>query len=109
MKRIAPKGGLCLGKAVKTNVMRRLEAERVPFEARFYPVDEAHLDGLHAAEALGLDPAMVFKTLVLSADHGEHLVCVIPVAAEVDLKAAAAASISSSVRSPPPFFSSAAP
>lgn len=81
-----------MAKAVKTNVMRRLDTEKIPYEVRTYPVDEEHLDGLHAAEMLGLDPLTVFKTLVLTGDRGQHLVCVIPVGSELDLKAVAQAS-----------------
>ena len=41
--------------------------------------------GMEAAEALGLDPARVFKTLV--ADHdGTMTVCIVPVAYELDLR-----------------------
>jgi Cys-tRNA(Pro)/Cys-tRNA(Cys) deacylase len=48
--------------------------------------------GLEAAAALGVAPARVFKTLVLSVDDGGRLVlAVIPVDAELDLKACAAA------------------
>lgn len=46
--------------------------------------------GLEAAEALGLDPAVVFKTLVADAD-GELVVGVVPVTGQLDLKALAAA------------------
>lgn len=42
--------------------------------------------GLEAAEKLGLDPSRVFKTLVVDVD-GTHTVAIVPVAAEVDLKA----------------------
>ncbi|OUZ09923.1 aminoacyl-tRNA deacylase [Aeromicrobium sp. PE09-221] len=46
--------------------------------------------GLEGAEALGLDPARVFKTLVI--DIGGRLaVAVVPVSARLDLKASAAA------------------
>lgn len=46
--------------------------------------------GLEAAEALGVDPGRVFKTLVV--DGGGRLaVAIIPVAAQLDLKAAGAA------------------
>jgi Cys-tRNA(Pro)/Cys-tRNA(Cys) deacylase len=41
--------------------------------------------GLEAAEALGLDPARVFKTLVVDLD-GALTVCIVPVAAELDLR-----------------------
>lgn len=46
--------------------------------------------GLEAAQALGLDPAVVFKTLLV--DTGSSLaVAVVPVAASLDLKAMAEA------------------
>ena len=41
--------------------------------------------GLEAAEALGLDPARVFKTLVADLD-GTMTVCIVPVARELDLR-----------------------
>ncbi|WP_310962998.1 Cys-tRNA(Pro) deacylase [Nocardioides terrisoli] len=44
--------------------------------------------GLEAAHALGLDPARVLKTLVAEVD-GELTVAVVPVDAELDLKALA--------------------
>jgi len=42
--------------------------------------------GAEAADMLGLDPACVFKTIVISAEK-EALVAVVPVHAQVDLKA----------------------
>lgn len=47
--------------------------------------------GLEAAEALGLDPARVFKTLVAETDGGRLAVALVPVSATLDLKALAAA------------------
>lgn len=46
--------------------------------------------GLEAAEALGVDPARVFKTLVAEVD-GKLTVGVVPVTGQLDLKALAAA------------------
>ena len=46
--------------------------------------------GLEAAEALGLDPARVFKTLFTSVD-GRLVVGIVPVSGQLDLKAVAAA------------------
>ncbi|WP_229053609.1 Cys-tRNA(Pro) deacylase [Aeromicrobium sp. Leaf350] len=46
--------------------------------------------GLEAAEALGIDPDRVFKTLMIDVD-GALAVAVVPVSCTVDLKAAAAA------------------
>lgn len=81
-----------MAKAVKTNVVRHLEAEGIPFDVLTYEVDEEHLEGTHAAAMLGLDPDTVYKTLVLNDDRHGHLVCVIPVAEELDLKKVARAS-----------------
>jgi Cys-tRNA(Pro)/Cys-tRNA(Cys) deacylase len=49
--------------------------------------------GLEAAEALGLDPACVFKTLLvtLNGDPRRLAVAVVPVSRQLDLKAMAAA------------------
>ena len=46
--------------------------------------------GLEAAEALGLDPETVFKTLLADVD-GTLVVGIVPVTAQLDLKALAAA------------------
>lgn len=47
--------------------------------------------GAEAARALGVEPARVFKTLVVDAPPGGLVVAVVPVAAQLDLKAVAAA------------------
>ncbi|MBP2295579.1 Cys-tRNA(Pro) deacylase [Azospirillum rugosum] len=47
--------------------------------------------GLHAAAALGLDPAIVYKTLIVQLEPKALACVVIPVAAKLDLKALAAA------------------
>jgi Cys-tRNA(Pro)/Cys-tRNA(Cys) deacylase len=46
--------------------------------------------GLEAAEAMGIDPGRVFKTLLTSVD-GRLVVAVVPVSGPLDLKAVAAA------------------
>lgn len=76
-------------KEVKTNVMRLLDKARIPYEHREYEVDENDLSGTHAADLMGVDHRMLFKTLVLHGDKTGYLVCVIPVDDEVDLKKAA--------------------
>ena len=69
-----------------TNVMRLLKQADIPFETSEYEVDESDLSGVHAAQALGVDPDCVFKTLVAhGGKHGHHVFC-IPVAQELDLK-----------------------
>lgn len=68
-----------------------LRAAGVAFTLRAYEHDpRATSYGLEAAEALGVDPDRVFKTLMVEAD-GALAVVVVPVSCTVDLKAAAAA------------------
>ena len=73
----------------KTNAMRMVESARVPFRVGYYEYDEEDLNGMHAAEGLGMPYGQVFKTLVLRGDRNGHFVCVIPGNFEVDLKVAA--------------------
>jgi Cys-tRNA(Pro)/Cys-tRNA(Cys) deacylase len=59
----------------------------VPFTLHEYEHDpRAESYGLEAAEKLGVDPARVYKTLVADVD-GTLTVCVLPVAAQLDLRA----------------------
>lgn len=77
---------------VTTNVCRILEKAGIPFEQKSYAYDEDDLSGVHAAQEMGLDPEMVFKTLVAKGDRTPYCVFVIPVAEELDLKKCAAVS-----------------
>ncbi len=57
-----------------------------------YDHDPAHGSyGSEAAEALDLDVDSVFKTLLVTLDGSSHAVAVVPVGAQLDLKAIAAA------------------
>lgn len=63
----------------------------VGFTLHEYPHDPRAVSyGLEAAEALGLDPARVFKTLMATVD-GRLAVAVVPVSGQLDLKALARA------------------
>ena len=75
----------------KTNAMRILEKEKIPYEMFTYPVTEEHQDGVTVAKLCGQDVDTVFKTLVCKGSSKNHFVFVIPVAAELDLKKAAKA------------------
>lgn len=68
-----------------------LTRQKVAFELHPYPHDRRSGSyGTEAAEALGVPPARLFKTLVVSVD-GRLAVGVVPVAGSLDLKAIAAA------------------
>lgn len=75
----------------KTNAVRLVEQARLPHRTAEYEYDENDLSGLHAAEAIGLPPEQVFKTLVTRGDKQGILVFCIPVCCELDLKKAAKA------------------
>lgn len=79
-----------MGKEAKTNAMRMLERAKVAYTAHDYPHEEGvAVDGVTVAVRMGQDPACVFKTLVTQGASKSYFVFVIPVAAELDLKAAA--------------------
>ena len=79
-----------MGKEAKTNAMRILEREKVAYTAHEYPHEEGvAVDGVTVAASIGEDPACVYKTLVTQGSSKNYFVFVIPVAAELDLKAAA--------------------
>ncbi len=66
-----------------------LDRAKISYEVLNYEYDESDLSGVHAAQALSLDPAQVFKTLVTRGGKGGVFVFCIPVDAELDLKKAA--------------------
>ena len=78
-------------KEEKTNVMRLLDREKIPYAAYTYPVGDSAPDGVTVARMLGRDPDTVFKTLVTKGASGGYYVFPIPVAATLDLKKAARA------------------
>ncbi|MDD6187949.1 MAG: Cys-tRNA(Pro) deacylase [Clostridiales bacterium] len=75
----------------KTNVMRLLEQEDIPFRTAEYEYDETDLSGGHAADSIGMPREQVFKTLVTRSGKGGIYVFCIPVCDELDLKKAARA------------------
>lgn len=77
-------------KALKTNAMRILDRQKIPYIYQTYECDE-FTDGIHVADQLGLPHEQVFKTLVTVGKTGEYYVFVIPIAKEIDLKKAARA------------------
>lgn len=77
-------------KESKTNAMRILEKEKLPYTAVTYECTE-FIDGITIADRLGLPYEKVYKTLVTAGKSKEHYVFVIPIARELDLKKAAKA------------------
>jgi Cys-tRNA(Pro)/Cys-tRNA(Cys) deacylase len=77
-------------KKVKTNAMRILDAEHIQYEVKTYEISDGLIDGISVAKKCGEDPKNVYKTLVTQGHSGEFYVFVLPVAAELDLKKAAA-------------------
>ncbi|HEY7356680.1 MAG TPA: YbaK/EbsC family protein, partial [Ktedonobacterales bacterium] len=69
---------------IKTNAMRLLDRQRIPYEAFFYP------DSIHSAEEvaalLGVPASHVFKTLVVFADGKRHLLVITPGNRELDMR-----------------------
>ena len=74
---------------VKTNAMRMLDRAKIAYVLHTYSPDEG-IDGISVARKLGQPEERVYKTLVTKG-KSTHFVFVIPVAAELDLKAAAKA------------------
>ena len=75
-------------KEEKTNVMRVLEAKKVPYQSHNY-LDSGAISGTEVAKALGQNPDAVFKTLVTVSKSKKYYVFLVPVEKELDLKKAA--------------------
>ena len=77
--------------ATKTNAVRLVEQAGIACRERFYDFDESDLSGTHAAQAIGMPPEQVFKTLVARGEKTGINVFCIPVCCELNLKKAAKA------------------
>lgn len=75
----------------KTNAQRMLEKEKISYLAHTYETEDGHIDGVSVAHKMGIDPAVVFKTLVTRGASRGIYIFVVPVALELNLKAAARA------------------
>lgn len=75
-------------KEIKTNAMRILETMKIPFRQLTYECEE-FVDGIQVADMLGLPYEKMYKTLVTVGNSRNYFVFVIPIAEELDLKAAA--------------------
>jgi Cys-tRNA(Pro)/Cys-tRNA(Cys) deacylase len=71
---------------MKTNAMRILDTLGIPYEIRQYEVDPNDLNAERVAQAIGLPPEQVFKTLIARGDRHGVLLAVVSANAEVDFK-----------------------
>ena len=78
-------------KAGKTNALRMLDVRGISYRSTEYELSDGFTSGSDIARMQGLDPDAVFKTLVTQGKSGGYYVFLVPVAAELDLKKAAAA------------------
>ena len=44
----------------KTNAMRMLDKEKIPYQMHTYDASDRHIDGAAVARKVGMDPAKVF-------------------------------------------------
>ena len=75
-------------KEVKTNAMRILERNKIPYKEYTYECDE-FISGTDIADRLGQNYDESFKTLVAVGKSSNYFVFVIPIDKELDLKKAA--------------------
>jgi Cys-tRNA(Pro)/Cys-tRNA(Cys) deacylase len=78
-------------KMTKTNALRILEANGVPFSIHEYDASDGKIDGVTVAAKIGCASESVYKTLVTRGKTTGLNVFVIPVDYELDLKKAAVA------------------
>lgn len=76
---------------IKTNAMRILDKAGIPYSTYEYDHSDGLVDGITVADKIGQPVQKVYKTLVTKGTSREYYVFVIPVADELDLKAAARA------------------
>lgn len=73
----------------RNNVTRFLESKKIPYKVHRYAYDEGVHSAVEVAEAIGLPPEQVFKTLVVLADDARHkpMLVIIPGPDTLDLRA----------------------
>jgi Cys-tRNA(Pro)/Cys-tRNA(Cys) deacylase len=70
---------------VRNNVTRLLDQRKIPYTACELP--EEKLGALEAAQYLGVNPELVYKTIVISREgRGKPILALVPGPSEVDLK-----------------------
>jgi len=74
---------------IVNNVTRLLDSKKVPYTAFELPAEKRGAD--ETARLLGVDPMLVYKTIVVTRERGKPILAVIPGPHRVDLKLMAAA------------------
>ena len=74
---------------ITNNVTRLLDSRKIPYQS-FELSPEKH-SALETAQILGVDPQLVYKTIVVTRPKGKPILAVIPGPNRVDLKLLAAA------------------
>lgn len=75
-----------MAKIKKTNALRQLDKDHIPYDIITYEVDESDLSGEHILQYIPLEADAVFKTLVLKGEKRGIVVCCIPCLMNIDLK-----------------------
>ncbi|MDR0228886.1 MAG: Cys-tRNA(Pro) deacylase [Flavobacteriaceae bacterium] len=78
-----------MSKVAKTNAMRLLDSKKVAYEVFEYDISDELLDGISVCHKIGVEPHMMFKTLVTVGKQYGVAVFVVGVDKELDLKKAA--------------------
>jgi Cys-tRNA(Pro)/Cys-tRNA(Cys) deacylase len=66
------------------NITRLLDSKKIPYKA--FELTAEKLGALETARTLGVDPELVFKTIVVTRPKGKPILAVIPAPNRVDLK-----------------------
>jgi len=74
---------------IVNNVTRLLDSKKIPYNAFELPADKLGAD--ETAKILGVDPELVYKTIVVTREKGKPILAVIPGSQRVELKLLAAA------------------
>ena len=80
-----------MNKIVKTNALRILDKQKIPYRIHTYEWSEDKTGGVHAMEELKEIADRIFKTIVLTGKSRQLYVCIIRAEAHLDLKKVAKA------------------
>ncbi len=75
-----------MDKIVKTNALRILDKQKIPYRIHTYEWSEDKTGGIHVMEELKEIADWIFKTIVLTGKSRQLYVCIIHAEAHLDLK-----------------------